>query len=72
MGPVTAGRVSSQASADRARLLADLGAEVLVRLELGALRLERPLGASLVAAAPVALLAHDAAEQAALAAATTG
>ena len=65
IGPVTAGRVSSQARPDGARLLAGLGAEVLVGLELRALGLQRPLDVVAVAPAPVTLLAHDAAEQAA-------
>ena len=52
--------------ADRARLLADLRAEVLVRLELRAAGLDRLGGAAGVAPAAVALLAHDATEQAAL------
>jgi hypothetical protein len=45
-------------------LLTELGAEVLVRLELGALRLQCSLDHVPVAPAAVALLADDAAEQA--------
>ena len=66
MGPVTAGRVSSQASPTVPGSSPSLGAEVLVGLELRAPRLDRLGGAARVAAAPVALLAHDAAEQPAL------